>query len=531
MSAPNIKDQPKDGWQGLLAHWSSDLASGFTVFLLALPLSLGIAKASEFPPLMGLVTAIIGGIVVSLFMGSRLSIKGPAAGLIVIVAGAVTEMGGGVVGWHMALAAIVVAGVIQVLFGLLRLGKMTDFFPLPAIHGMLAAIGLIIIAKQIPVLLDINPAFTKGKSPFQLFGDIPYMIVHLDYKATIIGVMSLCIMMGWPYLKSTVIKKIPAPLMVLAIAIPAELLMDFQHTEPPYALVHIGNLAENLKWNLVLDGPIPVGLFIKYVIMFALVGTLESLLTVKAVDILDPYKRKSNTNKDLIAVGAGNILAAFLGGLPMISEVARSSANVSSGAKTRWSNFFHGMFILIFVLLATPLIELIPNTALAAMLITVGIKLAHPKEFIQTFRIGKEQLAIFVVTIFFTLFEDLLIGIFAGIVLNFIIQLYHGAPLSSFFKSKAEVAFDGDEYQVTVHQAALFSNFIGLKQTLDSIPAGFNVTIDFDNTCLVDHSVMENMEHFKHDYEARGGKVIITGLNDHVPLAGHELSTRKKARV
>jgi MFS superfamily sulfate permease-like transporter len=521
---------PKDGLEGLQAHFLTDAMSGFIVFLLALPLSLGIAKASDFPPIMGLVTAIIGGIVVSLLSGSRLTIKGPAAGLIVIVASAVADFGGGETGWHLALGAMFVAGIIQILFGVFKLGKLADFFPLSAIHGMLAAIGLIIIAKQFPVLLDIDPAMTKGKDPFELLGSIPYYIAHLDPKATIIGVISFVIMMGWQYITHPIIRKIPAPLMVLLIAIPAELFMDFQHTEPAYALVHIGNLMENIKWNIDFSGISQIGLFTKYVVMFALVGTLESLLTVKAIDMLDPYKRKSDANKDLIAVGVGNAIVAILGGLPMISEVARSSANVSNGAKTRWANFFHGFFVLVFVLLAAPLIELIPNTALAAMLITVGIKLAHPKEFIHTFQIGKEQLAIFLVTIFFTLFEDLLVGIAAGILLKMTFHLVRGVPLSSMFKTSTHISFEGDEYLVEIDKSAIFSNFLSIKQKLAEIPAGFHVTIDLQHTKLVDHSVMENLHHFQHDYEAMGGSVSIIGLDDHDPVSSHRLAARKKAK-
>lgn len=528
MSTINKSSLPKDGWEGLKQNFSTDATSGFIVFLLALPLSLGIAKASDFPPVTGLVTAIIGGIVVSFLAGSRLTIKGPAAGLIVIVAGAVAEFGGGETGWHLALGAMAIAGLIQILLGILKMGKFADFFPLSAIHGMLAAIGLIIIAKQIPVLLDINPAITRGKDPFELLGSVPYYIAHLDPKATVIGVISLFIMMGWQYIKNPIIKKIPAPLMVLLIAIPAELMMDFQHTEPTYALVHIGNLMENIKWNVDFSGVAQPGLFVKYVIMFTLVGTLESLLTVKAIDLLDPFKRKSNANKDLIAIGVGNTLTAMLGGLPMISEVARSSANVNNGAKTRWANFFHGFFILIFVLLATHLIELIPNTALAAMLITVGIKLAHPKEFVNTFRIGKEQLAIFLVTIFFTLFEDLLVGIAAGIILKMIFHLLRGTPISSMFKAPTQVSFEGNEYLVEIDKAAVFSNFLGIKQKLEEIPVGFHVTIDLKNTKLVDHSVMESLYHFQHDYEASGGKVNIIGLDDHKPASNHHLAARKK---
>lgn len=533
MKSTQNKYVPADGLAGLKENFKTDAISGFIVFLLALPLSLGIAKASDFPPIMGLITAIIGGIVVSFFMGSRLTIKGPAAGLIVIVAGAVAEFGQGdnQLGWKLALGAMVVAGVIQILFGILKLGKLADFFPLSAIHGMLAAIGIIIIAKQIPVLLNDNPALAKGLGPIELLMNIPKFVLNLDAKASIIGVVSLVIMMGWPYIKNKTIKMIPAPLVVLLFAIPCELFMDFAHTEPPYALVKIGSLVDSLNINVSFAGISQNGLFIKYVIMFALVGTLESLLTVKAIDLMDPFKRKSNMNKDLIAVGIGNTLAAFLGGLPMISEVARSSSNVNNGAKTRWANFFHGFFILLFVLLATPILEMIPNAALAAMLITVGIKLAHPKEFIHTFKIGKEQLAIFLVTIFFTLFEDLLVGIAAGMALKIIIHLINGTPISSLFKAPTIVSFEGDNYLVEINKAAIFTNFLGVKSKLEAIPYGFNVTIDLKKTKLVDHSVMENLEHFKHDYEANGGMVVIKGLDNHKSLSSHPLSSRKNKMV
>ncbi|MES2478362.1 MAG: SulP family inorganic anion transporter [Bacteroidota bacterium] len=521
---------PKDGFQGLKENIGNDATSGFIVFLLALPLSLGIAKASEFPPLMGLISAIIGGLVVSFIAGSRLTIKGPAAGLIVIVVGAVAAFGGGETGWNLALGAMVVAGLVQIMFGVFKLGKLVDFFPLSAVHGMLAAIGMIIIFKQIPVLLDVDPAMAKGKSPLELIANVPNFIAHLDPKATIVGLISFAIMMFWNKIPNAFLKKVPAALVVLIIAIPAELIMDFQHTEPSYALVHIGNLMDNIKVNVSFDGIAQTGVFIKYVIMFALVGSLESLLTVKAIDITDPYKRKSNANKDLIAIGVGNTISAILGGLPMISEVARSSANVNNGAKTRWANFFHGFFILIFVLFAVHLIELIPNTALAAMLISVGIKLAHPREFIHIFKIGKEQLAIFLVTIFFTLFEDLLVGIAAGMLLKIIIHLLNGAPFSSLFKAPASVSFNDNNYILEIEKSALFTNFLGIKSRLEAIPQGMNITIDFSKTKLVDHSVMENIHQFEHSYTNAGGTVKIVGLDDHRSLSDHHLSTKKKNR-
>lgn len=522
--------QPKDWVEGLKENFTGEMLSGFVCFLLALPLSLGIAKASEFPPIMGLVTAIIGGMVVAFFTGSKMTIKGPAAGLIVIIAGAVTEFGGGEHGWRLTLGVLVVAGFFQILFGLLKFGKLVDFFPLAAVHGMLAAIGLIIIAKQIPVLLNVEPALMKGKGPFELLGSIPEFFTHLDPRVSIIGGISLAIMMGWGYVKNKTLKQIPPSLLVLIFAIPAGMYMNLSEA-PAYTLVKVGNLAEQLAINVDFSGiGSETGVFIKYVIMVALVGSLESLLTVKAIDMVDPYHRKSDTNQDLIAVGIGNTLAAFLGGLPMISEVARSSANVINGGKTRWANFFHGVFLLLFALLAYRLLEMIPNAALAAMLIAVGIKLAHPKEFIHTYHIGSEQLAIFMTTIFFTLFEDLLVGIAAGIVLKIIIHILRGAPLAALFKASSSLDIEGDNYIITLGKAAVFTNYMGLKKRLDAIPLGKNVKIIVSRTKLVDHSVFENLHHFEEDYTASGGTVELVGIQNLVPTSAHPMAARRLAK-
>ena len=517
---------PSDGTKGLIENLTSDITSGFIVFLLALPLSLGIAKASEFPPLMGLVTAIIGGVVVSFFSGSKLTIKGPAAGLIVIVVSAVNEFGGGEIGWHLALGAIFVASIIQILFGVFKLGKLVDFFPLSTVHGMLAAIGIIIIIKQIPVLLDIDPMLTKGKSIIEHITLLPSFLQHLDPKASLIGLISLLIMMGWNQANIPFLSKIPAPLVVLFVAIPAQFMLDFKHTDPTNALVDTGSLINNIHLNVSFDGIKQIGVFSKFVVMFALVGSLESLLTVKAIDMMDPYKRKSNPNKDLIAIGIGNCIAAIFGGLPMISEVARSSANVNNGAKTRWANFFHGIFILLFMLFAIHWIELIPNMALAAMLISVGIKLSHPKEFVHIFKIGKEQLAIFIITILFTLLEDLLVGIAAGILLNTFIHIYHGAPINSLFKAPATVSFNDNNYFIEIEAAAIFSNFLGLKSRLEAIPKQMHITVDFSKTKLVDHSVIDSITQFQKEYTKEGGNVKIIGLENHRSLSNHPLSTK-----
>ena len=526
----NSNNTPKDGLQGLKENFISDFLSGFIVFLLALPLSLGIAKASDFPPITGLITAIIGGTVVSLFSGSKLTIKGPAAGLIVIVAGSVAEFGGGDIGWRLTLGAIIIAGLLQVVFGLLKLGKLSDFFPLSAIRGMLAAIGLIIIAKQIPVLLNVDPSISKGKGPIELLASVPQFVMHLDTKGSVIGLLSLMTMLLWPLIPNKSIQKVPAPLIVLLLTIPLGFIFEFAKAGPAYSLVHIGNILNTVGWNVDFSGVYQPAVFVKYVVMFALVGSLESLLTVKAIDMLDPYKRKSNTNQDLLAVGFGNMVSGMLGGLPMISEVARSSSNVNNGAKTRWANFFHGFFILVFVLLFVPVIEMIPNAALAGMLIAVGIKLAHPQEFIHVYKIGREQLAIFLTTIFFTLFEDLLVGIAAGILLKMLFHLSRGVSLRSFFTPTIRIALTNDEYDVTIQDAALFTNWISIKNKLLSIPKSKHIKIDVSGASMLDHSVIYNLHLFEQEYQQAGGQFTIKGLEHLRPVSDHAMACRVKRK-
>ncbi|MEY4465368.1 MAG: hypothetical protein RLZZ465_998 [Bacteroidota bacterium] len=521
---------PKDGIQGLKENIVADSLSGFLVFLLALPLSLGIAKASDFPPIMGLMTAMVGGLVVSFFAGSRLTIKGPAAGLIVIVAGSVAEFGQGdsILGWHLALGALLVAGLLQVLFGMIRMGSLVDFFPLSAVHGMLAAIGVIIMSKQVHVLLGINPVNELGKpivEPMELIEEIPHTLMHIDPKVAVVGLLSLLIVFLWPRIKQPLLKKIPAPLVVLTMAIPLAKLLGLGKGH----LIHFDqDFIHTLAWNERFDGFQQTGIFIKYVIMFALVGSLESLLTVKAVDMLDPYHRKSNANKDLVAVGIGNMVASLLGGLPMISEVARSSANVSNGAKTRWANFFHGVFILIFLMLDLQFSDLIPFSALAAMLIGVGFKLASPKEFGRMAKIGPEQLVVFCVTIVVTLMTDLLVGIGVGILVKLVTQFILGVPLKSTFKANIQT----QEQTITVTGAAVFSNWLGIKKHIDKHATSSNLKLDLTQCNVVDHTVMDNLIHLSNDFDNAGGKLDLVGLDLLIPTSksNHALSTRMREK-
>ena len=528
------KNLPADGFAGLKQNFSKDALSGFLVFLLALPLSLGIAKASDFPAIFGIVTAIIGGVVVSFFAGSLLTIKGPAAGLIVIASGAVTAFGGAEQGWHLALGAVVVAGIIQILFGVFKLGSFADFFPNAAIHGMLAAIGIIIMSKQIHSLLGIDPKMLKGKEPLELIRMIPESLMHENAHLTEIGLACLAILIILSVVKNKHIKKIPPPLVVLIVSIPLGLALHIktENTISNFSLVKIGNIVDNFKNGLINADFSGIGqntgLFVQYVILFALIGSIESLLTAKAIDGLDPYKRKSNFNKDLIAVGIGNSITGLLGGLPMISEVARSSANVSNGAQTRWANFFHGMFLLLAVLFAVPFIEMIPNAALAAMLLFVGFRLAHPREFAHIAHIGKGQLFIFVSTIIITLSTDLLVGVGSGILLELILNVINGAPVKALFKSNVTLEKISDkEYHVVAKEALLFSNNAGLKKVMADIPTSSHVRIDLSACKLIDHSSLVLLHSLEVDFKNNGGEMVTDGLHEHIQLGHDSRSTYK----
>ncbi|MBI2260025.1 MAG: SulP family inorganic anion transporter [Flavobacteriia bacterium] len=506
---------------------NSDLLSGFMVFLIALPLSLGIAKASGFNPAMGVLSAIIGGLFTTIFNVSPLTIKGPAAGLITISSAALIEfssIAGESEAFKIVGTLIVIMAVMQIILGFLKLGVLSDFFPHSAVHGMLAAIGIIIIAKQIPVLLGDDPRIYKNETAIELIFNLPKLFVNAHMHIATVGFLALIILFALPKIKKGFIKKIPAPLFVLLICIPMSIYWSFKNSEGIYSLVQIGDFWNSIQLNFNLDY-ILTFVFWKYVIMFLFVCTIESLLTVKAIDNLS-NKSKSNYNGELIGQGAGNIISGILGGLPMISEVVRSTSNVNFGAKSKFSNFFHGLFLLISMLLFIPVIELIPNAALAALLIYAGFRLAAPKEFIHMYKIGKEQLIIFLVTILVTLLEDLLIGILAGILVKIIFHLINGATIKSLFKTNYEInIIDENETKITILEVAVFSNILFYKKLLSSIDSP-KICIDFKKTKLIDHSFLSFITYLKNEYLQKGVQVKITGIDFHKSFSKHPLATR-----
>ncbi|MCX7099895.1 MAG: SulP family inorganic anion transporter [Methylococcales bacterium] len=536
---------PKTGLAGLRENWRSDLLSGFLVFLIALPLCLGISMASGFPPSAGIITAIIGGVLVSRISGSFITINGPAAGLIVVVLDAVQSLGEGdaMAGYRYTLAAIVVASILQIFMGVFKAGRLSSFFPASVIHGMLAAIGIIIMAKQIHVVLGTSPE--KGSSLFSTIAQIPHSIMNLNPDIAVIGLTGLLILVIWTMVKNPILKMIPAPLIVVLVGIALARFFDLEHehmylflpdahflphheaTVGPKFLVAI---SENFMSSFYFPdfSKVTTLEFWEAVVTISLVGSLESLLSAMAVDKLDPYKRHSNLDKDLTAVGVGNLLAGLVGGLPMIAEIVRSSANVNNGAKTSWANFFHGALLLLFVVLFPRLIHSIPLAALAALLVFTGFRLASPQAFAKVMGIGKEQLFMFVVTIIGVLATDLLVGVVIGIMTKFAIHMLRGVRLNNLFKIHFVMEDINDQtVLVKIVGAAIFSNFIALKNALAQVAPNKKVIFQLNNAYLIDHTVMEFLHGFEHDYIAKGGECQFIGMDVHDTYSEHPLAVRR----
>jgi MFS superfamily sulfate permease-like transporter len=494
---------PKTGVAGLKENWRSDLQSGFLVFLIALPLCLGVSIASGFPPSAGIISAIIGGLLVSRINGSYLTINGPAAGLIVVILAAVQALGEGdaMTGYRCTLAAIVVSGILQIVMGKFRIGQLSTFFPASVVHGMLAAIGLIIMATQSHVMLGTSP---EPGSLFSTILQIPYSLFHLNLEVFLISFLGLLILLIWPLIGS----RIPAPVMVVVVGI----LFAWHFDLGQVTLANGSKLLVSISDDFLADFFFPdfsklfTIAFWEAVISISLVGSLETLLSTAAVDRLDPYQRVSDIDRDLTAVGIGNMLAGLIGGLPMIAEIVRSSENVNNGAKTAWSNFFHGLLLLVFVVLFPGLIQSIPLASLATLLVYTGYRLASPKAFARVMTVGKEQFLMFVVTIIGVLTIDLLAGVALGIMVKLAINLVRGVWFNNLFKIHFTIQQqNNDTLVVKLLGSALFSNFLPLKKALAKLEPGKTIIFDFTDGYLIDHTVMEFIHHFRQNYEDQGG--------------------------
>lgn len=486
---------------------AADLKAGFFVFLIALPLCLAIAKASEFPPIAGVMTAIIGGLIVSPLGSARLTIKGPAAGLIVIVLGAVGELGAvngqfdPQLGYTRTLAVGMVAAAIQIAFGLLRFASVGAAMATSVVHGMMAAIGITILSKQAHNALGVTPA---AKTPLPLLAEIPASLGKANVAVTLIGVLSLLVLALWPKWRKAA-ARVPAPLVVLALAVA---IGSALHLAAPGSGTLFGrefasgpDLLVKLPASL-LDAVTPpnfdvvfTGASIKWIVMFALVGFIESTLSTLAVDSLDPAKRASDLNRDLLALGCGNLVSAAVGGLPMISEIVRSKANIDAGAQSNKANFFHGAFLLLSIVAVPGLLQMIPLSALAAMLIMVGLRLGGPKVWLHAWHVGWDQFLMFAVTVVVTLMTDLLKGVGAGLATKAMLHFLRGVRPGFFFGSRIESARSGDVLTVKVHGAAVFTMLMRLGKVLRGVDGGVRkVVLDLRDCRLIDHTFLARVE-------------------------------------
>lgn len=489
---------------GFFSDWKADTSSGLVVFLVALPLCLGIALASGAPLFAGVIAGIIGGIVVALISGSEVSVSGPAAGLAVIVAESISSIGS----YEGFLTAVVLAGVFQVVFGALRLGTIGNYIPISVIKGMLAAIGAVIILKQIPHTLGYDKNF-EGDMAFQhiidddnTFSEIIKALYSFSTGAVIVTAIALVILLLWerPSMKKNpFFALIPGPLVVVFAgiglnAIFKAFLPEFEIRADQGHLVALP-VADSVhdflgfirfpNFSVIAEQQIWITAGI-----IAVVASIETLLSLEAADALDPQKRISSTNRELFAQGIGNTISGLLGGLPVTSVIVRTSANIYAGAKTRFSGIFHGFLLFGSAMFIPSLLNQIPLACLAAILIMVGYKLTSVKVFKSMFSKGIQDFIPFLVTFIAIISTDLLIGVFIGlgVSLIFVIKTNHHASVT--------IVNEGNNYLLRFNKDMSFVNKSAVKEQLRLLPANSSIIIDGTRAAYIDHDIYQVIEDF-----------------------------------
>ena len=520
----------------------ANIFAGFVVSLVALPLGLGLAIASEAPPIAGIISAVVGGVVVALLGGSQLTIAGPGNGLVIVLLSSITLLGEGNLyqGYLFTLAAVALSGMLIFLFGVFRFGALSEFFPASALQGMLAAIGIGILSKQIHVMLGIT---TAAGSPISLLAQVPESVLFIIQNASLevlvaasMGVGCLLILTLYSRIRNPVFHLVPAPMWVVFLAIGLSYYYEYIVAVPyPMGEDLLIKLPENLLGNLPFPdfGKVKTLEFVGVVFSLTLISCIESLLSIKAVDKLDPLKRRSNVNKDLRALGIATTISGFVGGLNVVTVIARSSVNVNNGGSNRSANLFHALFLLVFILLFQDQIQRIALPALAAILVYTGYRLAAPENLIMLFKIGKEQAAIFLVTLGMTLAYGLITGIAFGVFATFIIHILINKSLFLFTRNwlKPNVLMfkeeDSGNYFVSVKNFCSFLNFYKLKALLDEIPEHEHAIVDFSLCEFVDHTVMEGLNGYRRGFASKSGVFEIIGLDVHFSDTQHPFAIRK----
>jgi len=525
-----------------LKNLKNDIPASIVVFLVALPLCLGIALVSGAPLYAGIIGGIIGGIVVGSLSGSALGVSGPAAGLAVIILNAITELGG----FEIFLVAVILAGILQVIFGFARAGIVAYYFPSSVIHGMLAGIGILIFLKQIPHAFgyhgdpagDFEFFQTDGQNTFS---GIINVLQNINYGVTIVSILSLAILILWQsklLSRFKFTKIIPGPLMVVVVGI----LLNQAFNNIPTLKIELEQLvslpiagsASEFFGNFTFPD---FSAFMNpqvylTAILIAVVASLETLLSVEATDKQDTLKRITPTNRELKAQGVGNIISGLIGGLPVTQVIVRSSANQQSGGKTKASTIIHGVFLVLSIIMIPNILNFIPLGALAAILMVVGFKLAKPSLFRKMYNQGKGQFGPFVVTILGIVFTDLLIGISLGMVVAISVILYNNFRIP--YKLNRQNLEGRENINIKLSEDVTFLNKASILRTLEQIPDDTHVVIDATNTQFIHCDIIEIIEDFVINAETRNIEVEVLNLHKKrpdEPLSHFDLVNGDKQKV
>ena len=503
--------------QGFFSHLRQDLPASIVVFFVAVPLCLGIALASGAPLFSGLISGIVGGIIVGALSNSSLGVSGPAAGLAVIVLTSIQSLGS----FDIFLVAVVLAGFFQIVMGLLKGGVIGYYFPSSVIKGMLTGIGIIIILKQIPHAFGYDKNYEGDLDFIQVDGQNTFteLINMLDYispGAVIVSLISLSILLTWDlYLarKHKVFKLIQGPLVAVVAGIVYQLLARafFPGVAIPAEHLVTVPVAKNLA-GFIQQFTLPNFDYIlntevwTTALMIAVVASLETLLSVEATDKLDPHKRITNTNRELLAQGSGNIISGLIGGLPVTQVIVRSSANIQSGGQTKLSAIMHGLFLLACVAMIPFVLNMIPLAVLACILLVVGYKLAKPSLFKQMYQLGWSQFLPFLITILGVVFTDLLEGIALGVIVAIVILLKNSFK-NSHFLLQEHTDSGHSKVKMTLAEEVSFLNKGAILNALNSLPEDTELTIDLSQSINIDYDVLEIIENYHKTAESKGVQV------------------------
>jgi MFS superfamily sulfate permease-like transporter len=499
----------------------NDIPSGLVVFLVALPLCLGIALASGAPLFSGIITGVIGGVVVALISGSQLAVSGPAAGLTVIVLNGINTLGS----FEAFLLAVVIAGIIQLILGFAKAGIIGLYFPTAVIKGMLAAIGLILILKQIPHFLGVDQDFFGDEQFTQIdgentFTEIWHAFNNIGLGPLIIGIVSLGIIILWdqPVIKrNKKLTLVPGALVAVILSILINLL--YQNFIPALTVTssHLVNLPViegfgSLVNELTFPSLSEIANPNLYVVAFtvAIIASIETLLSIEATDKLDPFKRRTPNNRELKAQGIGNLLSGLVGGIPMTAVIVRSSANIESGGKTKVAAFVHGLLLLGCVLLIPRVLNMIPLSALAAVLLMVGFKLTKPSLYKSLLKRGKDQFIPFLVTVLAILFTDLLIGIAIGMVVGVFFILKTNIETPYFLKGENHTP--DKKFKIKLSEHVSFLNKASLAKTFEKLPENCVVEVDGRYSKYIDYDVLETIHNFKETAHEKNIELILIDI-------------------